>query len=86
VDSAGGVWIANYHGASLSQLGGASAPGELLSPAGGYTGGGLSLPSAPAVDRAGNIWIADAGNDSLTEFLGLAAPVKTPLNGPPVRP
>jgi hypothetical protein len=33
-----------------------SSSGALLSPANGYTGGGLSLPGSVALDHSGNIW------------------------------
>lgn len=88
VDAAGTVWVTNYHGASLSALAGvgAATPGAALSPEGGFTGGGLSLPFNPAIDQAGNVWIGNSGSISITEFIGLAAPIRTPLSGLPARP
>ncbi len=83
VDALGQVFIANFHGNSLTELAGT---GAALSPAGGYTSRGLAQPYGLAIDAAGNVWVSDFATDTLTEFLGLAAPVKTPLIGPPSPP
>lgn len=42
-----------------------------------YTGGGISNPSASAVDGEGNVWIANAGNNTVTEI----SPTGTLLSG-----
>jgi DNA-binding beta-propeller fold protein YncE len=82
------VWIANYRGASITALKGASsaAPGEALSPASGFSNAGLQQPFAIAIDPSGDVWVTNFGNDSVTEFIGIAAPVKTPLTGVPEPP
>lgn len=34
----------------------------------GFTGGGLSNPSAIAIDGSGNVWVADEFSGSISEF------------------
>jgi len=89
IDGAGTVWITNYRGPSLTELAGAtsSAPGTVLSPAGGLgSGAGLLEAYSLAIDASGNLWVSNKGNNTLTEFIGLAAPVRTPQIGPAVAP
>ena len=89
VDGAGAVWVANYQGNSLSEIGGATsaAPGMFLSPASGFGTdasllGPYASPSMPA-ETSGS---SNSGKNTLTQFIGIAAPVKTPLAGPPQSP
>jgi streptogramin lyase len=89
IDGRDNVWMANYHGDSISELEGAdgATPGTPISPASGYgLAAGLSLPFALAVDASGNLWVSSFSNNTVTEYLGAAAPVKTPLLGPPKQP
>jgi streptogramin lyase len=89
VDGNGNVWIANYHGNSITELQGAdgNTPGAALSPASGFgVSQNLSLPFALAVDASGNLWVSNFASDTITKFVGVAAPVKTPLIGSPKQP
>ncbi|MDE2197317.1 MAG: hypothetical protein KGJ56_09030, partial [Gammaproteobacteria bacterium] len=83
VDSAGNVFITNFHGQSITEL---DAGGQALSPTAGYGDASLVLPSGIATDPSGNVWVADFGDDLITKFIGLATPVKTPLLGAPAHP
>ena len=89
IDGAGTVWICNYRGPSLTELSGstASAPGTVLSPAGGLgSDAGLLEAYSLAIDASGNLWVSNKGSNTLTQFIGLAAPVRTPQIGPSVAP
>lgn len=52
----GDVWMGSFGGDAISQY---SASGKPLSPAAGWTNGGLSHPQGLAVDQKGNVWIAN---------------------------
>jgi hypothetical protein len=88
IDGSGNVWIANRGINSvteLNNLGAALSPpttGTTLASAGGYQGGGLSSPSAIAIDQLGNPWIAN-GTSSLTELspVGSATSPSTGFSG-----
>jgi Chitobiase/beta-hexosaminidase C-terminal domain len=56
IDAEGSVWLTAPSQGNLLKL---SNSGALLSPAAGYTGGGLSDPQSIAIDTAGNAWIAN---------------------------
>jgi streptogramin lyase len=47
IDSNGDIWVSNAGNSSLSEF---TSTGGVLSPATGYTGGGLTLPTAIAVE------------------------------------
>jgi hypothetical protein len=72
IDALGNVWITNQRFSSVtefSNLGAALSPtgtGTTQATAGGYQGGGLSLPGAIAIDPLGNVWVAN--NSSLSEI------------------
>jgi DNA-binding beta-propeller fold protein YncE len=89
IDSANNVWVNNTGGGVLAEL---DSNGNALSPAGGFTAGGLiTTPDLGiAVDRSGNVWVANAGTrftSSIVELLGAAAPVATPAtDGRPTAP
>ena len=56
ITPAGIVWMGSFGGAALIKY---SPTGRILSPAGGYTDGGLNHPQGIAVDQKGNVWIAN---------------------------
>ena len=66
IDNSGNVWVTNEQSSgsvngglgSLTEL---SASGQILSGAGGFTGGGLDFPVAAASDSAGRIWTSNYG-------------------------
>jgi hypothetical protein len=50
-----------------------------------YAGGGLSAPSAVAIDAGGNVWITNRGSNTVSEFEHSGTAVATgavPLSGP----
>jgi len=97
VDAGQNVWVANYHGNSISNLAGihsASPLGTLLSPAAGYgypSGDPnipllLLLPEHIVPDTSGNIWVTDFNGNKLVMFFGIATPTKMPIQPVPVAP
>ena len=72
IDPGGNVWVTNQQTTSEnSTWGGVSelnSSGEIISPAGGYFGGGVFFPVAVATDTNGIVWIANQGDDSASEF------------------
>jgi len=84
VDPSGNVWVVADQNAGNS-TGGVielSSTGTLLSPASGFTGGGLStVPSAIAIDGSGNAWIGNGG--TVTGF-NPSGGAFTPSGGYPV--
>jgi len=81
LDPAGDPWVANFAGPSLSELiGGGTPPAKCpmppgandsgcpVSPASGYTGGGLSGPAGIAIDSAGQAWVCNLTGNSISQF------------------
>lgn len=84
LDSGGTPWVTLGSGDAVVQLRGASSAsrGAPVSPAGGYTGGGLTHPLSCAADSAGRIWITNYHGASLTVLQGSSDPAPgTPLSG-----
>ena len=71
VDTSGYNWFTNTNN---SVSGFASDGTIILSPASGFTVGGMSNPQGIGVDAKGSLWIANAGNNSVTEIIGVAIP------------
>jgi streptogramin lyase len=65
IDSADNVWFASSRN---STLGKADTNGAMVSPAGGYTGGGLGGPAGIAIDGSNRVWIANRDASSISEF------------------
>ena len=87
-DTANNVWVNNFNNNSVTEL---DTNGNALSPAGGFTAGGLiKFPrNGIAVDRSGNVWVLDDDFPPpfVTELLGAASPVATPRSsGRPTAP
>jgi len=57
IDASGNVWIADYGNSNIVEL---SPLGVQLSPAGGFTGGGIFRPIGIAIDPNGNVWTSNA--------------------------
>ncbi len=77
LDASGNAWFVNspFGGPySVTQL---SNNGTVLSGANGYTGGGLSLPTAISIDPAGNAWITATTNSNVVKI----GPTGTILSG-----
>jgi hypothetical protein len=87
IDGTGNVWYSNG-GNSLIEY---SSIGVLLSPATGFTGGGLNNPGPIAFDPNGYLWVVNQGTyngstpvpaNSLSRFTPAGAPVSaTPITG-----
>jgi sugar lactone lactonase YvrE len=81
VDPQGNIWIPD--GASAGVNGGfgsvteLSSTGQVLSGATGYSAGGISYPTAIAIDANGTVWIPDYGNSRVT----LLSSTGQPLSG-----
>lgn len=65
VDTRDRVWVANFHGSSMSLF---SPNGRPLTPATGAAHAVLDQPQTVAVDRRDNVWVANSGNDTVTRF------------------
>lgn len=71
IDDMGNVWVSNVGGGktkpanSVTKL---SSSGTPLSPANGYTGGGLNGPTGIATDAQGNVWVANQVGNSVTKL------------------
>ena len=75
IDGDGSVWITNPNSNSVLKL---SPSGAMLSPATGYTGGGLNSPTSIAIDESGNAWITDF--QAVTELSNTGVAL-SPANG-----
>jgi hypothetical protein len=86
IDAAGNVWIANEDTSSISKLspvGAPISPSTIITPAlvpGGYTGGGLNIPNAIAIDTNGNAW-ASNNNGTLSEVTSSGVAVSSGFSG-----
>jgi len=65
LDASDNVWFVSGRNSTLGKT---DPNGAMLSPTGGYTGGGLSSPAGIAIDGAGRVWVANRGNSSISEF------------------
>ena len=81
VDPQGDIWIpdggspgVNKGFGSVTEL---SSAGQVLSGATGYSAGGISYPTAIAIDANGTVWIPDYGNSRVT----LLSSIGQPLSG-----
>jgi DNA-binding beta-propeller fold protein YncE len=65
IDSADNVWYASNKN---NAIGVSDKNGVLVSPANGYTGGGLKGPAQIAVDGSNRLWVANREGNSLSAF------------------
>jgi streptogramin lyase len=76
-DSANNIWFVSNRNNAIGKL---SSSGALLSPASGYSGGGLKGPAGIAVDGDGNIWVANRDGNSISAFTNGGTAI-TPTTG-----
>jgi streptogramin lyase len=77
LDFSGNIWFVS---SKNNTLGKSDPTGKPLSPAGGYTGGGLNGPGGIAIDGANNIWITNRNTNSISAFTNTGAAI-TPSTG-----
>jgi streptogramin lyase len=65
IDSSDNVW---YASSQNNAIGTSDKNGVLVSPANGYTGGGLKGPAQIAIDGSNRVWIANRDGNSLSVF------------------
>lgn len=65
IDSSDNIWfVSNKNNA----IGKSNSTGTAISPAGGYTGGGLNGPAGIAIDGFNRVWVANRDGNSLSAF------------------
>ncbi len=77
IDSSDNIW---YSSNKNNAIGKSDKNGVLLSPANGYTGGGLNGPAQLAIDGSNRVWIANRDGNSLSAFTNAGAPI-SPATG-----
>ena len=79
IDGAGNFWLTSPATNGVVEL---SSSGALLSPANGFAGGGLSVPSNLAIDNGGNVWVinSEAGYPNAGTSLSKLSPTGVPLS------
>jgi hypothetical protein len=75
IDSADKVWYASNKN---NALGVSDKTGALVSPANGYTGGGLQGPAQIAIDGSNRVWIANREGNSLSAFTNSGVALSPP--------
>jgi hypothetical protein len=102
IDAAQNIWVANYNGASISELAGNgntlpagtgispnttyNADGSPLKQGGYGLDANLSRPFGIAPDASGNIWVTNEVGNNLVVFFGVATPTATPRLPIPTAP
>jgi streptogramin lyase len=77
IDGYGDVWAPNFFG-GVAEL---SSTGAAISPATGFTGGGVASPLNIAIDQSGNAWIVNY-SQTVTELSAAGVPFpSTPYTG-----
>ena len=83
IDGQSNVWVTNEQTASansgLGSLSRLNSSGKVISPAGGYFGGGVDFPVAVAIDTNGNVWTANQG-DSTVSLLSISGTAVSPVS------
>jgi hypothetical protein len=75
IDSADNVWYASN---KSNALGVSDKNGALVSPANGYTGGGLKGPAQIAIDGSNRVWVANRDGNSLSAFTNTGVAISPP--------
>lgn len=74
IDAADDIWFTSPKNNALGKF---SGDGTALSPASGFTGGGLSGPTGVAVDGSGRVWVANRDGSSISAFTAAGKPIST---------
>ncbi len=92
----GGQRLSEFCGVKASKCPAGVETGDPISPDTGYTSDALTRNTGVVIDPSGNVWLANnwmtlpiqanPGGHGLVVFVGLATPIKTPLNGVPIKP
>ncbi len=77
IDSADKIWYASNKN---NAIGVSDKNGTLVSPANGYTGGGLKGPAQIAIDGSNRVWVANREGNSLSAFTNSGVPI-SPTTG-----
>jgi streptogramin lyase len=77
IDSADNVWYASNKN---NAIGVSDKNGILVSPANGYTGGGLKGPAQIAIDGSNRVWVANREGNTLSAFTNTGVPI-SPTTG-----
>jgi hypothetical protein len=77
IDSHNNVWFTSGKNSTIGKF---SNTGTLLSPATGYTGGGLSSPAQLAIDGSDRVFVANRTTNSISVFANNGTPI-TPATG-----
>ncbi len=77
IDSADNVWYASNKNSAIGE---SDKNGVLVSPANGYTGGGLNGPAQIAIDGSNRVWIANRDGNSLSAFTNTGSAI-SPTTG-----
>jgi streptogramin lyase len=75
IDSADNVWYASNQN---NAIGVSDKTGTLVSPADGYTGGGLKGPAQIAIDGSNRVWVANRDGSSLSAFTHTGVAISPP--------
>ncbi|MBV8360898.1 MAG: hypothetical protein JO189_23625 [Deltaproteobacteria bacterium] len=89
VDRSDNIWLANTGNSTVSEFCGAVtancpleipslSTGDPISPAAGYSGGGVNSPIGIAIDSAGFVWVANSANNSMSELSSSGSPLSAP--------
>ena len=77
IDSADNIWFTSGKNNALGRY---DSKGNLISPATGYTGGGLKFPAQLAIDGSDRVWVANRDGNSISAFTNAGVPI-SPATG-----
>jgi sugar lactone lactonase YvrE len=77
IDRSGNIWVGSKADAKLTEY---NSSGTVLSPSGGFGGGGIDDPTVVAVDGANRIWTSNWANNSISEFSNTTGTIGTAIS------
>ena len=75
IDAGDNIWFTSPKNNALGKF---SGDGTAVSPAAGFSGGGLSGPTGVAIDGSGRVWVANRDGNSISAFTADGKPISTP--------